>query len=103
MQKNFDTVVSVLNLRFPDLAVYGDDYGLQCGTAESSVPAVSDMRGILKCFFDNWMSIFEVDNSWGVITVYLDDGIWNDKPVNIAELSMFLPFHKLDDLKALAS
>ena len=103
MEKNLENVIKVLKMRENEnvkLSVYDEnEYDIQVSFNGTSVPLVSDIRGILGCFFTNVYSIVHVENSWGFTEIYLSDGNFSKGKVDMDNLSMFLPFGALDNEK----
>jgi hypothetical protein len=117
MKANLKNLVEVLKMRFDgkvkmkvfvnqEVADNVDDVDLkndyvEIGIFDDSVPSISDARTIINCFFTNGYSITHVDSSWGFMEVFVSEGKFIRKKVDIAMLKMALPYDCEEKLKAL--
>ena len=103
MKKNLENVIKVLKIRENEnvkLSVYDENENdIQVSFNSTSVPLVSDVMGILRCFFTNANEIVNVNRSWGFTEVYLSDGNFSKGKVDTDLLSMFVPFGALNSIK----
>ena len=117
MKANLKNLVDVLKMRFDgkvEMKVYCNDEEIedveginpkendvQIGIFDDSVPTISDARTIINCFFTNGYGITHVDSSWGFMEVFVSEGKFVRKNIDIDMLKMALPYDCEDKLKAI--
>jgi len=106
MKKDINNVIKVLGIRAAsggyEFNVYDEDKNdIQVSFSGTSVPLVSDIRGILSCFFQNAYQIVNVNEFFGFTEIFLSDGHFLDKRKNVdlQSLKMYLPYGALDNIE----
>lgn len=99
MKATFENLVNVFNLRFGakyKVTAYADEG--QLSVMDTSVPTLSDARGIVSAFYKNAGEIVNSNSMFGFIEVYACDGVPR-RSVDMETLSYFVPREVIKELR----